>query len=90
MYHVTAHYDVIYYTLQKRKRHFENIVDSYKIINDVIIWIGIIHVPVIFLKDKFELFSFEIRYKWRLPIEKRQSYWIFNWYHIKKAKLLNL
>ena len=30
MYYVTAHYDVIYYIYHRRKRHFEDIVDSSK------------------------------------------------------------
>ena len=53
MFYVTAHYDVIYYIYQRRKRHFEVIVDSYKAINDVIICIDIIDFPVILLKHKF-------------------------------------
>ena len=53
MFYVTAHYDVIYYIYQRRKRHFEVIVDSYKVLNDVIIGIDIIQFSVIFLKHKF-------------------------------------
>ena len=49
MYYVTAHYDVIYYISHRRKDHFEDNVDSYKVINDVIICIAIIHFPVIFI-----------------------------------------
>ena len=33
--YVTAHYEVIYSLHHRRKRHFEEIVDSYKIIIDV-------------------------------------------------------
>ena len=33
---------------QRRKRHFEVIVDRYNVINDVIKCIEIIHIPVIF------------------------------------------
>ena len=29
MYYVAAHYDVIYYIYHKRKRHFEEIIDSF-------------------------------------------------------------
>ena len=43
--------------------HFEDVVDSYEVINDVIICIYIIHFPVIFLKHKFQLFSYDVRYK---------------------------
>ena len=43
MFYFTTHYDVIYYIYQRRKRHFEVIVGSYKVINDVIICIDIIH-----------------------------------------------
>ena len=46
IFYVTTYYDVIYYIYQRKKRHFEVIVDSYK----VIICIDIIHFPVIFLK----------------------------------------
>ena len=45
---VTAHYDVINYIYHRRKRHFEVIVDSYKVINDVIICINNLYFPVIF------------------------------------------
>ena len=48
MYFVSEDYDVIYYTYHRRKRHFEEIVDSNKAINDVIICIDIIHFPVNF------------------------------------------
>ena len=36
MYYVTAHYDIIYYILvyHRRKCHFKEIVDSYKVINE--------------------------------------------------------
>ena len=36
IYYVTAHYDVIYYILvyHRRKFHFKEIVDSYKVINE--------------------------------------------------------
>ena len=37
IYYVTAHYDVIYYILvyhDRRKFHFKEIVDSYKVINE--------------------------------------------------------
>ena len=58
MYYVTAPYDVIYNIhtciYHRRKRHFEEIVDSYKVINDVII-----HFPVIFLKHKFHSFQLQ-------------------------------
>ena len=54
MYYATAHYDVINYTLHRRKRHFKDTVDSYKVINDVIIRIKIIYFPVIF----FNYFNF--------------------------------
>ena len=50
MFYVTAHYDVIYYIYHRKKRHFEETVDSYKVINDVIICIDIIHFPVSFFK----------------------------------------
>ena len=63
MYHVTAHYDVTYYIYRRRKSHFEENVDSYKVINDVIIYIDIIHFPLIFIKHKFQLLSYNIRYK---------------------------
>ena len=53
MFYVTAYYDVIYYIYKRRKRHFEVIVDSYKVINDVMICIDIINFPVIFLKHTF-------------------------------------
>ena len=53
LFYVTAHYDVINYIYQRRKLHFEVIVNSYKVINDVIICIDIIHFPVIFSKHKF-------------------------------------
>ena len=39
----------IYNIYHRRKRHFEEIVDSYKVIDDVIICIDIIHLPVIIL-----------------------------------------
>ena len=39
------------------------ILDSYQVINDVIIWIDIIHFPVIVLEQKCQLFSYNIRYK---------------------------
>ena len=29
MYYITAHYDVIYYLYHRRKRHFDEIVDSF-------------------------------------------------------------
>ena len=32
MYYATAHYDVINYTLHRRKPHFKDTVDSYKVI----------------------------------------------------------
>ena len=32
----------------RRKRHFEDILDSYKVINDITICTDIIHYPVIF------------------------------------------
>ena len=47
MYYVTAHHNVIYYIYHRRKDHFEEIVDSYKNINDVIICTDIINFPVI-------------------------------------------
>ena len=64
VYYVTAHYDVIYYIhiYHRSKRHFEEIVDSDKVINDVIICIDIIHFPVIFSKHKFQLFIYNLRY----------------------------
>ena len=36
IYYVTAHYDVIYYILvyHRKKCHFKEIVDSYKVINE--------------------------------------------------------
>ena len=48
MYYVTAHYDIIEYIYYRRKSHFEEIVHSYKIINDVTICIKIIYFPIIF------------------------------------------
>ena len=30
MYYIAAHYDVIYYIYHRRKRRFEEIVDSFK------------------------------------------------------------
>ena len=53
MCYVTAHYDVIYYVHHRTKGRFEENVDSYNVINDVIICIHIIHFPVIFIKHKF-------------------------------------
>ena len=47
---VAAHYDDIYYLSHIIKCHFEDIVDSYKVMYDVIICIDIIHFPVIFKK----------------------------------------
>ena len=61
IYCVTAHYEVIYYIYHKRKRHIAEIIDSCKVINDVIICIDTIHFLVIFLKHKFQLFSYNIR-----------------------------
>ena len=63
MYYATAHYDVIYYTYHRRKGHFEENVYSYRVMNDVITCIDIIHFPVIFIKHKFQIFSYNIRYK---------------------------
>ena len=63
MYHVTAHYDVINYIYHRRKSHYEENVDGYKVINDVIICIDIIHFPLIFIKYKFQLLSYNLRYK---------------------------
>ena len=63
MYYVTAHYNVIHYIYHRRKGHFEENVDSYKVINDVIICIDMMHFPIIFIKHKFQLFSYNIRYK---------------------------
>ena len=51
MIYVTAHYDVIDYIYLRRTCHFEVIVDSYKVINDVLVCIDIIHFPVIFFKN---------------------------------------
>ena len=82
MYYVTAHYDVIYYIYHRRKRHFVEIVDIYNNINEVIICIGIINFRLFFLKHKFHLFSYNIRYKLRLSVENRQSYCILKWCHI--------
>ena len=48
MYYVTAHCDVIDYIYHNRKRHFEEIVLSYKNINDVIICDDLIKFPTIF------------------------------------------
>ena len=53
----------IIYISHRSKRHYEEIVDSYKVNNDVIICIGIIHFPVIFSKHKFQLFSYNTRYQ---------------------------
>ena len=50
---------------------------SILLINDVIICIDMIHFLVIFLKHKFHLFSYNIRYKWRLSVERRWNYCIF-------------
>ena len=44
----------------RRKCHFEEIVDSHKNINDVIMYIDIMDFPVIFSKHKLQLFSFNI------------------------------
>ena len=33
IYYVSVYYDVIFYIHHRRKRHFEEIVDSYKVIN---------------------------------------------------------
>ena len=63
MINVTAQYDVIYYMYHRRKHHFEEIIDNYKMINAIIIRIVLIHFPVIFLKHKFQLFSYNLRYK---------------------------
>ena len=51
--HNTAHYDVIDYTNYRRKCHFEEILDSHKIINNVIIYTKIIHFPVMFYNINF-------------------------------------
>ena len=56
MFYVTTHYDVINYIYQRRKRHFEVIVDtcSYKVINDgIIICIDIIQFSFIFFEINF-------------------------------------
>ena len=50
MYYVSAHYDVIYYIHHRRKRHFEDIGDNYKVINDVITCNDIVLFSVICLK----------------------------------------
>ena len=63
MYYVTAHYDVIHDIYHRRKGNLKENVDSYKVINDVIICIDIMHFPVIFIKHKFQLFSYNTRYK---------------------------
>ena len=56
MYYGTAYYDVIYYIYHRRKRHFGEILQSYKVINDVIIFVDVMRFLVIDLEHKFQLF----------------------------------
>ena len=74
MYYVTTHYDVIYYIYHRRQRHFEDNVDSYKFINDVIICIDIIYFPVIFLTHTCQLFSYNIGINEYYPLERSEVY----------------
>ena len=65
----------------RRKCHFKEIVDSYKVINE---WRHDMHWQNTFFHYflKTQIHSYNIRHKCRLSVEKRRHYCIFKWYHI--------
>ena len=80
MYYVTAYYDISYYIYHRRKGHFEENVDSYKAINEVIICIDIMHFSFIFIKHTFQLLSYNIRYLYLFLYQ--QELWLTEFYFL--------